>query len=199
MNPPAVDGSTTPVRVIFAGMCALVLTVGLARFAYTPMLPIIKAQAGLDYVTAGWLAAINHVGYMAGTLLAALAGDLRRKYVLYRIGLVVAVASTVAMGLTGIQYRNSRGVVSNGYTYTLPINRGDVEVNGVEAEGMWLLADDWLARVAYSYNEGTDNDGEPLASIIPAKAVGGMTCNAPSRRWNVTANITHQQRKDPSD
>ncbi|KAA9001496.1 TonB-dependent hemoglobin/transferrin/lactoferrin family receptor [Stenotrophomonas cyclobalanopsidis] len=99
----------------------------------------------------------------------------------------------------GIQYRSSRGVVSNGYTYTMPINRGDVEVKGVEAEGMWLLADDWLARVAYSYNEGTDNDGEPLASIIPAKAVGGLTYNAPSRRWSVTANVTHQQRKDPSD
>ncbi|WP_256642930.1 TonB-dependent hemoglobin/transferrin/lactoferrin family receptor [Stenotrophomonas sp. 9(2022)] len=99
----------------------------------------------------------------------------------------------------GIQYRNGRGVVSNGYTYTMPINRGDVEVKGVEAEGMWLLADDWLARVAYSYNEGTDNDGEPLASIIPAKAVGGLTYNAPSRRWSVTANITHQQRKAPSD
>lgn len=81
----------------------------------------------------------------------------------------------------------------------MPINRGDVEVKDVKAEGMWLLADDWLARVAYSYNEGTDNDGEPLASINPAKAVGGLTCNAPSRRWNVTANITHQQRKDPSD
>ncbi|MRI42352.1 TonB-dependent hemoglobin/transferrin/lactoferrin family receptor [Stenotrophomonas sp. MH181796] len=95
----------------------------------------------------------------------------------------------------------SRGVttVTNGYTYTMPINRGEVEVKGVEVEGMWLLADDWLARVAYSYNEGTDNDGAPLASIIPAKAVGGLTYNAPSRRWSVTANLTHQQRKDPSD
>lgn len=102
----------------------------------------------------------------------------------------------------GTQYSTTtRGVttVTNGYTYTMPINRGNVEVKGVEAEGMWLLADDWLARVAYSYNEGTDNDGEPLASIIPAKAVGGLTYNAPSRRWSVTANVTHQQRKDPSD
>lgn len=99
----------------------------------------------------------------------------------------------------GIRYRNNRGVVSNGYTYTMPINRGEVEVKGVEAEGMWLMADNWLARVAYSYNEGTDNDDQPLASIIPAKAVGGLTYNAPSRRWSVTANITHQQRKDPSD
>jgi len=102
----------------------------------------------------------------------------------------------------GTQYSTTtRGVttVTNGYTYTMPINRGNVEVKGVEAEGMWLLADNWLTRVAYSYNEGTDNDDQPLASIIPAKAVAGLTYNAPSRRWSVTANVTHQQRKDPSD
>ena len=102
----------------------------------------------------------------------------------------------------GTQYSTTvRGqtTVTNGYTYTMPINRGEVVVKGVEAEGMWLLADDWLARVAYSYNEGTDNDDQPLASIIPAKAVAGLTYTAPSRRWSVTANLTHQQRKDPSD
>mgnify|MGYP003584022596 FL=1 len=106
------------------------------------------------------------------------------------------------VGDPNTQYSTTvRGVttVTNGYVYTMPINRGEVEVKGVEAEGMWLLADDWLARVAYSYNEGTDNDDEPLASIIPAKAVGGLTYNAPSRKWSVTANVTHQQRKDPSD
>ncbi len=106
------------------------------------------------------------------------------------------------VGDPNTQYSTTvRGVttITNGYVYTMPINRGEVEVKGVEAEGMWLLADDWLARVAYSYNEGTDNDDEPLASIIPAKAVGGLTYNAPSRKWSVTANVTHQQRKDPSD
>ncbi|WNH50768.1 TonB-dependent hemoglobin/transferrin/lactoferrin family receptor [Stenotrophomonas oahuensis] len=106
------------------------------------------------------------------------------------------------VGDPNTQYSTTvRGVttVTNGYVYTMPINRGEVEVKGVEAEGIWLLADDWLARLAYSYNEGTDNDDEPLASIIPAKAVGGLTYNAPSRKWSVTANVTHQQRKDPSD
>ncbi|WP_312708033.1 TonB-dependent receptor [Stenotrophomonas sp.] len=80
------------------------------------------------------------------------------------------------VGDAGTQYSTTvRGVttVTNGYTYTMPINRGEVVVKGVEAEGLWLLADDWLARVAYSYNEATDNDGRPLASIIPAKAVAG--------------------------
>lgn len=43
-------------RVIVAGICALILTVGLARFAYTPMLPIMREQAGLTHWAAGWLA-----------------------------------------------------------------------------------------------------------------------------------------------
>lgn len=101
-----------------------------------------------------------------------------------------------------VQYSTTvRGqtTITDGYTYTMPVNRGEVTVKGVEAEGMWLLADDWLARLAYSYNEGKDNDGQPLGSISPAKAVLGVSYNAPSRRWSLTANVTHQERKDPSD
>lgn len=81
-------------------MCALVLTVGLARFAYTPLLPIMRAQADLSLLAGGWLAAVNYAGYMAGALLAAAVTDVARKFTLYRAGLVLAVASTAAMGLT---------------------------------------------------------------------------------------------------
>jgi len=102
----------------------------------------------------------------------------------------------------GVQYSTTvRGVttVTNGYSYTMPINRGEVTVKGVEAEGLWLMADNWLARLAYSYNEGKDNDGQPLGSISPAKTVVGLTYNSPSQPWSVTANLTHQDRKDPDD
>lgn len=98
-----------------------------------------------------------------------------------------------------VQYLSSSGVASDGYYYTLPINRGEVVVKGLEAEGMWLIADDWLAHLAYSYNDGEDNDGQPLGSISPAKTVLGLNYNAPSQRWNLTANLTHQNRKHPSD
>ena len=87
-------------RVIVAGICALILTVGLARFAYTPMLPIMREQAGLTHWAAGWLATVNYAGYMAGTLLAASINDLGRKYLIYRCGLVIAMVSTAAMGWT---------------------------------------------------------------------------------------------------
>lgn len=87
-------------RVLLAGICSLILTVGLARFAYTPLLPLMREQAGLSYLAGGWLATLNYAGYMSGALLASWLGDLRHKFQLYRIGLVVAVLSTGAMGMT---------------------------------------------------------------------------------------------------
>ena len=87
-------------RVFVAGICALLLTAGLSRFAYTPMLPIMRDQAGLSYLAGGWLATFNYMGYMSGALLAAWISRLSIKFQLYRAGLVVAVLSTAAMGLT---------------------------------------------------------------------------------------------------
>lgn len=100
---PAIPRSTpgaARLRVMLAGVCALILTVGLARFAYTPMLPVMREQAGLSYLAGGWLATFNYAGYIAGALIAALTRDLGRKFHYYRIGLVAAVLTTAAMGLT---------------------------------------------------------------------------------------------------
>ncbi len=87
-------------RVLGAGIFSLLLSVGVARFAYTPLLPQMQAQAGLGIAEAGWLAAINYAGYLSGALIASLIGDLVLKDRLYRLGMVVGVVSTLAMGLT---------------------------------------------------------------------------------------------------
>ena len=87
-------------RTLFSGICALILTVGLARFAYTPMLPIMQRSGVLDEIAGGWLASFNYLGYLSGALLAAQTHSLVQKYHFYRIGLVLAVLSTAAMGLT---------------------------------------------------------------------------------------------------
>ncbi|HOB61198.1 MAG TPA: YbfB/YjiJ family MFS transporter [Candidatus Competibacteraceae bacterium] len=87
-------------KVLAAGICSLMLVLGVARFAYTPLLPLMQHQAGLGVAAAGWLAAINYAGYLSGALIASLINDLVLKDRLYRIGMVVAVASTALMGLT---------------------------------------------------------------------------------------------------
>lgn len=87
-------------KVLGAGIFSLLLVLGVARFSYTPLLPLMQQQAGLGVAEAGWLAAINYTGYLAGALIASLISDLVLKDRLYRIGMLLAVASTVMMGLS---------------------------------------------------------------------------------------------------
>lgn len=73
---------------------------GIARFAYTPMLPVMMNQAGLSHEAGGWLAAINYTGYLTGVLIASWISHTVVKDRLYRWGMLVAVVSTVMMGVT---------------------------------------------------------------------------------------------------
>ncbi|MCG7994845.1 MAG: YbfB/YjiJ family MFS transporter [Candidatus Thiodiazotropha taylori] len=95
MNP-----KTERLKILVAGILSLILTLGIARFAYTPLLPIMQQQAGLGISEAGWLASINYIGYLSGAIIAALISDLMLKDRLYRIGLIVAVVTTIGMGMT---------------------------------------------------------------------------------------------------
>jgi len=87
-------------RVLVAGILSLVLTMGIARFAYTPLLPIMQQHAGLGLSEGGWLASINYIGYLCGAITASLISNLTLKDRLYRLGLVLAVITTAGMGLT---------------------------------------------------------------------------------------------------
>jgi len=87
-------------RVMGAGVASMVLTVGVARFAYTPLLPLMESQAHLSQIAGGWLATVNYMGYMTGTLIAAMIVQPRLKFMLYRLALLLAIATTAATGLT---------------------------------------------------------------------------------------------------
>ena len=94
------NDQTARLKVLSAGIFSLLLTLGVARFAYTPLLPLMQQQAGLGVAQAGWLAAINYAGYLSGALLASQISSLVLKDRLYRIGMVLAIVSTLVMALT---------------------------------------------------------------------------------------------------
>lgn len=89
-----------PWQVLCAGIASLILTVGLARFAYTPLLPLMQAQAGLSESMGGWLATLNYAGYMTGALIASAASRPALRLRLYRFGLLAGLVGTGGMGLT---------------------------------------------------------------------------------------------------
>ena len=91
---------TEKIRVLIASVAAVVITVGIARFAYTPMIPEMMAGAGLSNTLAGLLATANYAGYLSGALLVSLVHSPTLRVRLYQCGLLGAVLTTGLMGYT---------------------------------------------------------------------------------------------------
>jgi len=87
-------------QVYIAGICSLIVTAGVARFSYTPLIPIMQTGAGLSDVSAGWLATANYLGYMLGVLIAASLNSLRHKYMLHQVYLLLSIVTAAAMAFT---------------------------------------------------------------------------------------------------
>lgn len=90
----------TKSRVYFAGICSLIVTVGVARFSYSLLLPIMQDNTGLTESGGGWLATTNFMGYMLGVLIAASLHNLNHKYNLHRVYLILSVVTSAAMAMT---------------------------------------------------------------------------------------------------
>jgi MFS family permease len=62
--------SPSPLATLVAGVLSLALAMGIGRFAFTPMLPLMIRDGQLDLAAGGWLAAANYAGYLLGGLTA---------------------------------------------------------------------------------------------------------------------------------
>jgi predicted MFS family arabinose efflux permease len=81
------------------GAAGLGAAMGIGRFAYTPILPLMTTQAALTPQAAGTLATANYVGYLAGALAGTASPRLARSTVVWRSSLVVLVVTLAAMPL----------------------------------------------------------------------------------------------------
>jgi len=90
--------SLTGKRVACAGMLALAVAMGVGRFAFTPLLPMMQEEYALPVAAGAWLATANYAGYLAGALLA--------------MATAVAPAAAICGGLAAI------GLVTLGMGFT---------------------------------------------------------------------------------
>lgn len=89
----------SPALVLAGGICALVVGMGVGRFAYTPLLPSLQQAAGMGVHAAGLLASINYVGYLAGALGAAALPREWPRVMLFRGALLVSIGATALMAV----------------------------------------------------------------------------------------------------
>ncbi len=61
-----------PIAIAVAGMLALAVAMGIGRFAFTPLLPMMLHDGVIDLPSASWLATANYLGYWLGAMACAL-------------------------------------------------------------------------------------------------------------------------------
>ena len=87
----------TGVRIAVAGLVATAVAIGIGRFAFTPLLPMMQADAGISLAAGGWLASANYLGYLLGALLPLAIRMPAANSI--RAALLIIGAATLAMGL----------------------------------------------------------------------------------------------------
>uniref|UniRef100_UPI0040486622 YbfB/YjiJ family MFS transporter n=1 Tax=Orrella sp. TaxID=1921583 RepID=UPI0040486622 len=90
------------IGVALAGLAGLALAIGIGRFSYTAILPMMQADQGLSLVDGSWLALVNLVGYLIGGLTAA---RFRHQPVLCaRLAIGLIVVGMASMAFTDQQW-----------------------------------------------------------------------------------------------
>jgi MFS family permease len=87
-------------RLLLGGFLTLAVVMGIGRFYYTPLLPLMQRDFGFDTATAGLIGSVNFAAYVVGSIGAVLVprGVVRRW--VFRSAVVLSVATTIGMGLT---------------------------------------------------------------------------------------------------
>jgi predicted MFS family arabinose efflux permease len=89
----AADDDTALWRAALSGVCANLVGIGLARFAYTPLIPALILAGWFTPIQAAYLGAANLAGYLAGALLARPLASRLAPATLLRAAMLLTAAS----------------------------------------------------------------------------------------------------------
>ncbi|AVK99142.1 YbfB/YjiJ family MFS transporter [Lysinibacillus sphaericus] len=72
---------------------------GIGRFAYTPILPLMQSDLSFSNAVGGYLATSNYAGYLLGAFLVGVIPVKQHRTFILRLSLVVSILTTASMGL----------------------------------------------------------------------------------------------------
>lgn len=99
MTPRRTSPPPSPLHATLVGMAGLAAAMGIGRFAFTPLMPLMQHDQGLSLAQGGWLAGANYLGYLLGALGCFVLDPRPRRAAL--LGLLLVALTTLGMGATG--------------------------------------------------------------------------------------------------
>ena len=143
------------VAIAVAGLLALAVAMGIGRFAFTPILPMMLHDGVVDLHAASWLASANYLGYLSGAVLCTLQPRIWNRLPglpaivapsMTRIGLVATIVLTLGMALPAPMawpaLRFAAGIASalvfvysSGWCLTQIAARGEAALGGLMFAG----------------------------------------------------------------
>jgi len=146
LNRSAKGDASSPADVVLLGVVALIVAMGIGRFAFTPILPLMLRDGTLIATDGAQWAAANYLGYLLGALTAR-HFSLNPTFGL-KIALIGIVLTTLGVGgLDGIAFRvgsDFSGVTPQWGGATLRVLSGVFSAWVLVCASSWCLAE--LAR-----------------------------------------------------
>lgn len=151
-----------PLAIALAGLVSLAVAMGIGRFAFTPLLPIMLAERSVDLAGASLLASANYFGYLVGALACTFQPWIWRRFGwssgvngtrLVRAGLTATTLLTLGMALhlpaAWVLLRFAAGVASAVvFLYTTGFCLEQLARRGVPAMGALIYVGPGLGIVA---------------------------------------------------
>lgn len=89
-----------PFLLLIGGIFSLMIAMGIGRFAYTPILPLMQNALSFSDAMAGYLASNNYAGYFSGAILAGFLPLKKHKTLYLKVSLMANIFTTLGMGLS---------------------------------------------------------------------------------------------------
>lgn len=164
--------------IILAGILALVVGVGVSRFAFTSLLPSMLDDF-LSVTFAGVLASTNYVGYLSGAIFAVFIKNINAKVKYFRLGMFLCVFTTLflSISINEVVWLLSRIIAGFGAAMALVVGSAIVmtklklesktKAMGIHFSGIGfsILICDLLMRFVF-INDGTWEDSWMLLTIF---------------------------------
>jgi len=164
--------------ILLAGILALVVGVGVARFAFTSLLPAML-ETHLSIAFAGVLASINYVGYLSGSIFSIFIKDIHSKVRFFRFGLVLCIVTSLLLAFThdNTIWLLSRLLAGFGAAMALVVgsaivmsklqNTNKTKAMGIHFSGLGfsILIADLIMRSVFTYSENWQHAWLALAII----------------------------------